>query len=569
MLFAKYKDILICSAILLLFTVFAFTNLGNLESPQSGFEGTHRESTIIDFGTYVDMQRFQFMAGAEYGQRFDLEFSYDGENWSERYSFRTVAVFAWHSQEFPVRTRFVRLITRQIYMLEMGFRDINGDLIPIASVEGGGAPLFDEQNLVPVRRLDHMHSTFFDEIFYPRTAYEFIHGRNVYEWTHPPLGKVLISWGIEIFGMTPFGWRIMNVLSGILALIPLYALGKAMFKSSFWAGSSTFLFAFDFMHFVQSRISTLDSFVLLFIVAMYYFMYKHTQTNFLRDSLAKTLLPLFFSGLFMGLAVATKWSGGFGAPGLAVIFFATIIKRYYEYKANPEINRDFSKKIIITLASSVGFFIVIPAIIYILSYIPFYATGSLYPELGFFAAIVQNQIDMINFHLHLDATHPFSSPWWEWLINWRPMMFFDYIPAKGITQNISTFGNPLVWWGGLLALAYTLYRAIKKDAIAAFLLIGYLSLFVPWLFASRLSFIYYYYPNVAFLALMIAYGVKTAGLFDKIRLNRRWTAAAFAGISFALFLLFYPVISGIPISADYVETWLRWPFMREWVLFVY
>ena len=568
-LFQKKKDFLVCSALVLIFAAYAFANLGNMESPQSGFEGTGREETVIDFGETVGMERFQFMAGNHYGQLIGLEFSYDGEHWSRRYTFETVAVFAWHSHDFPVRTRFVRLITRQMSMLEMGFRDADGNLLPIAHVEGVAIALFDEQHLVPVRRLDHMHSTYFDEIYYPRTAYEFIHSLDVYEWTHPPLGKVIISWGIQLFGMTPFGWRFMNVMSGILALIPLYFLAKNLFKSSFWAGFATFIFAFDFMHFVQSRIATLDSFVLLFIIAMYYFMYKYTQTNFFKDGLAKTLVPLFLSGLFMAFAIATKWSGGFGAIGIAVVFFVAIIKRYLEYRAYPETNKGFYKNAGITLVCCVGFFIAIPAVIYILSYIPFYATGSLYPEMGFFAAIVQNQVDMVNFHLHLDATHRFSSYWWEWIINWRPMLFFDYLPAEGITQNISTFGNPAVWWGGIPALVYTLHRAFKKDFRAVFLMLGYLSLFVPWLFASRLAFIYYYYPNVLFLALMIAYSIKEAEIIERIRLSKKIIACAFAGITFALFLMFYPVISGVPISTSYVETFLRWPFMKEWVFVFY
>jgi dolichyl-phosphate-mannose--protein O-mannosyl transferase len=313
------------------------------------------------------------------------------------------------------------------------------------------------------------------------------------------------------------------------------------------------------MHFVQSRIATLDSFVVLFIVAMYYFMYRYTQTNFFKDGITKTLVPLSLSGLFMGFAVATKWSGGFGAVGLAIIFFVTIAKRYLEHKADSEINSGFYKSAGITLACCVGFFIAVPAVIYVLSYIPFYATGS--TEMGFFAAIIQNQMDMVDFHLNLDATHRFSSNWWEWLINWRPMLLFDYLPAEGMTQNISTFGNPIVWWGGIPALIYTFYKAIRKDFTAIFLMLGYLSLFVPWLFASRLGFIYYYYPNVVFLVLMIAYSIKN--------ISRKASASVFAVITFVLFLMFYPVISGVPISIAYVEMFLRWPFMREWILAFY
>ena len=60
-----------------------------------------------------------------------------------------------------------------------------------------------------------MNSTYFDEIYHARTAYEHIHGIRPYENTHPPLGKILIGIRIRLFGMTPFGWRFIGTLLGV------------------------------------------------------------------------------------------------------------------------------------------------------------------------------------------------------------------------------------------------------------------------------------------------------------------------------------------------------------------
>lgn len=46
----------------------------------------------------------------------------------------------------------------------------------------------------------YLNSTYFDEIYHARTAYEHLHGMSAYEWTHPPLGKVTMMLGIQIFG---------------------------------------------------------------------------------------------------------------------------------------------------------------------------------------------------------------------------------------------------------------------------------------------------------------------------------------------------------------------------------
>ena len=55
-----------------------------------------------------------------------------------------------------------------------------------------------------------------------------MHGLNTYEWTHPPLGKVMMMIGIQLFGMTPFGWRFMGALMGVLMLPLLYLIVKQL-----------------------------------------------------------------------------------------------------------------------------------------------------------------------------------------------------------------------------------------------------------------------------------------------------------------------------------------------------
>ncbi|MBR2717342.1 MAG: glycosyltransferase family 39 protein, partial [Oscillospiraceae bacterium] len=53
-----------------------------------------------------------------------------------------------------------------------------------------------------------------------------------YEITHPPLGKAIISLGIRLFGMTPFGWRFMGALTGVLMVPLMYLLVKQLTKDT-------------------------------------------------------------------------------------------------------------------------------------------------------------------------------------------------------------------------------------------------------------------------------------------------------------------------------------------------
>ena len=94
---------------------------------------------------------------------------------------------------------------------------------------------------------------------------------------------------------------------------------------------TTLLFAFDFMHFVQTRIATIDVFVTLFIMLSYYFMYCYLQKSFYDTKLQKTFIPLGLCGVAMGLSWASKWTGIYSSVGLCILFFLHMYRRYREY----------------------------------------------------------------------------------------------------------------------------------------------------------------------------------------------------------------------------------------------
>ena len=156
---------------------------------------------------------------------------------------------------------------------EFGIRNISGENV---TVPNNSHEWFDEQDMLP-DKISYKNSTYFDEIYHVRTAYEHLHGAEPYEITHPPLGKILIAIGIKIFGMTPFGWRFMGTLFGIMMLPLMYAFAKRIFGNSFIAAAAMLLMTFDFMHFTQTRIATIDSFAVFFIMLMYYFMYIYYE----------------------------------------------------------------------------------------------------------------------------------------------------------------------------------------------------------------------------------------------------------------------------------------------------
>ena len=124
----------------------------------------------------------------------------------------------------------------------------------------------------------------------------------------------------------------MGTLLGILMLPVIYLLARNISRDRLAAGFACVLFAFDFMHFAQTRLATIDVFVTFFILLMYYFMYRYSQLSFYDTPLWKTFLPLGACGISMGLGIACKWTGMYAGAGLAVIFFLTLYRRYREYR---------------------------------------------------------------------------------------------------------------------------------------------------------------------------------------------------------------------------------------------
>ena len=493
--------------------------------------------------------------------------------------------------------RYIRLTTLSdnTSLNELVLTDTNGNTVKIRDHIGGDS-LFDEQDGYR-KAITFRSGTYFDEIYHARTAYEIAHGMSNYEWTHPPLGKVFISLGVRMFGMNPFGWRIIGVLFGIGMIPFMYFFGRRLFKNRTWAaGALTFLFTFDFMHFTQTRIATIDVYITFFVIAMYYFMYYYCSMSFYDTPLYKTFVPLGLCGICMGLGIASKWTGIYAGCGLALLFFAHLLRRYREYlyaKAHPgkstngmehqQIVKKFPDYTVKTIDFCLTFFVLVPAVIYLLSYLPF--VDNSHP--GLFDRMLTNQTSMFNYHSGLEATHPYSSSWYQWPTMVRPIWYYSGYVTDAVKEGISAFGNPLVWWCGIPAFLYVLYllvthssflRALTGKAAAssattplsrreyhaaAFLVVGYLAQYLPWFFVTRITFIYHYFPSTPFVVLMIVYSLMQL----KKRVSNRTFAViccAYAVLAFGLFLLFYPVLSSQPVDVDFVVKYLRW--RDTWVL---
>lgn len=571
-------DFLIMAVITLVYAGIALYDLGSTEAPETHYDMEYHNSIILNFGENVPATLAYYIAPWH-----DRDFDVAGRNasderWVDSDGILLDNVFTWQRVALNTGTTQLKLTLQetQVSIIEFVFLDNAGNVItPINTSEY--PTLFDEADTYP-EIFSFRTGMYFDEIYHGRTAYEFINGLTSYENTHPPLGKAFIALGVLIFGMCPFGWRIAGTLFGIAMVPVLYLFGKRLTKETPLAALTCVLFTFDFMHFTQTRIATIDVYVTFFVILMYYFMFRYCSLSFYDTDLKKTFLPLGACGICMGLGIASKWTGIYAGAGLAILFFANLYRRYREYLyarkfptgttkgiSHKKILNSFAPHTKKTIAFCMVFFVAIPGLIYLLSYLPFRD----YSDRGLWDRMIYNQTTMFNYHSTLESAHPYASSWYQWPTITKPIWYYSRILTGasmqgGLREGISAFGNPAVWWLGIPAAVYmVILWAKKKDKTAAFLLIGYLAQYLPWFFVTRDTFIYHYFPSVVFVVLMIIYSLMQ--LKTKMPAKAFYPLVSLYGVLvIGLFVLFYPVLSGQPVDAAFVDKFLRW--LDGWVL---
>ena len=549
-------DKLLLAALTLIYAVIALLNLGTLSFPTSVYEGAVGDSFTLDLGETVAVDEVWFNSNIAQGT---LRFIAD-DGAEETYTQDQGDMFKWHEVSMSFTTRYITVYVedRAVAVNEIAFfRD--GERLPVTVVSENGRAVADEQDTVP-ETPSYFNGMIFDEIYHARTAYENIHNMSVYEWTHPPLGKLIIALGILIFGMKPFGWRIMGALFGV-AMVPLmYVFAKRIFKRTDFAFITAGLWAFDCMHFTQTRIATIDVYGVFFILLMFFFMYEYVRQDYFAAPLKDKFRPLALSGAAFGLGCASKWIGCYAGAGLAVVLFYHLFTAMFEaYKGHDEsaaARRSlFWKRLWATAGWCCLWFLLVPGLIYFASYFPYYRyEASLRLNYGIkdmWATLLKNQKDMYNYHSGLTATHMCQSMWYQWPFTFKSVWF--YVSGNGEKiSNIASTGNPAVWWissvGAVCLFLEWVLGKVKRDPVLPILFVGVAANYLPWVLVTRCVFLYHFFATVPFILLSTVY------LFFLLeRENRRmhWVKWAWLCLAVVYFILLYPAISGLPTGYGY------------------
>ena len=626
----KRIDTILLTLITAVYSVISLMTLGSTKAPQTYWTSSSPDEQIVfDLGESKNGTEILYFAQVSQ-KNFTFASSDDLENWSDEVYAQMDQGQCWKwkyvtvSKEKPKEDkpdyreftnsesgiirfsgRYIRLSSCQVNLVlnEILFRSGDGTILPAKVISQSGAepesslfsdpsnmldeqdtmerlPAFPETEETKQAKIQPSwwNSTYFDEIYHARTAYEFMRGTVPYETSHPPLGKVLMSLFVSLFGMTPFGWRFAGALAGIIMLPGMYLLGKQLTKKTGAGLIACLLMALDCMHLTQTQIATIDSFPVLFIIFAFFFMLRFMQTDFVSEKLSVSLKNLALSGMFMGLSIASKWIGIYAGAGLAILFFWHCIRIIrVNSAAAQDIRRSAMGRTFRICVWCIPFFVIVPVLIYLASYIPYmaYAFKRMDTIWDYIAEVWRAQVGMFHYHSQpgLGMDHYFYSPWWEWPVIGKPMYYASqqYIPYDSpVHHSIFCFGNPVIWFGGLAAMAVCIYRcalgrryriegsdylwhlrSFRWDCRYVFLFIGILAQYLPWVLVPRGTYIYHYFASIPFL--MLAITLCFDGYGQKAEIPVRIAAAIFVAAALVFFIILFPYACGINVSTGWLD----------------
>ena len=375
---------------------------------------------------------------------------------------------------------------------------------------------------------------YFDEVYHAVTAklyahnnpagYEWWHDapepNTAIEWLHPPVAKLLQAGSMYILGENSLGWGLVSVVFGVGVVWITYVLALQLTKVRVVALLASFFAAVDGLLLAQSRIAMNDIFLVFFMLCALVF-YTRWRTH-------RNPYQIVLSGILTGLAVSTKWSGAFLLPIFFIDTFVVVIKE---------------KKFILLLKGVLSW-IILPILIYLLSYSQFWLQGHAWSQFK----ELHNQIWY--YETHLNATHTYQSTPLQWIFDLRPVwMYVDY-NTLGKVGNIYNLGNPVVFFGGLIAAVwYTVIWFKHRDWRKGFILLAYLSVWTPWLFSPRIMFLYHYAPAIPLLCIILAMFLADVSR----KKDLRFLVVTVPLLALAWFIVFYPHLTGIPMQQKIVE----------------
>lgn len=326
---------------------------------------------------------------------------------------------------------------------------------------------------------------------------------------HPPLAKLIIAAGIQLFQENGVGWRLPSVLLGLLSVAAVYGIVRTLGRDRGQARLAATILAFDNLFFVHSRIATLDIYLVAFsLIGVWLFLRRRYE----------------YSGLMMGLATVCKINALFTAAALCA--YECLQTRFWRRE-----NRWLPVKPLLLFLSFYTAF-------------TFFVLGSLDCYWTEFRSPVAHVVHIFKFGASLTRTQGVgpqgveSTPL-QW---WMNDKVFDYFTLTTTVEGNSW--NPIQFQGRMsnyviaaapFALVFCAIEACRGSTLGMLVVclffFNYGAVFGSWVTARRICYIYYMVPCLPPFAI---------GISSMLERCPRWVRYTFVATLIYSFIYLFP-----------------------------
>lgn len=442
--------------------------------------------------------------------------------------------------------------------------------------------------------LGDVQTRILDETSIPKLGYAYIIDKPGYPFplAHPPVSNYLFAasiWtyykapgidssplGGEYDDLNPLSYRWLNAIMSCFIPVFLALIVFRLTRNKLLTILVTLLVSVEATFLVESRVGMNNSHVLFFGLLGYLCVAYALASQYAR-------FWLIGAGIAFGLGFGVKWSSISFILGIGgILVLVTLVNVLDKYR--PLLNHLPVKLSSQFTGLELGldkrifpwewlvYLVVIPALVYCLSWVPEYHFNKVMYSTG----LIDKHRSMMEFHSSMeDDVHPYCSKWYSWPLMMRPMGYYlQQLPHQTPKSVIymAQFGNPAVYWlsslGMLVLIGFWLRGAwrwfvtgvLQRDfLLQSSIIMAYCANFLPWFMVSRCLFIYHYQPALIFAILGLAYLFWL--LFNLRRSWLRYLALVPALMIIFAFFNWLPFALALDIPSTRFES-LMW--IRSW-----
>jgi dolichyl-phosphate-mannose-protein mannosyltransferase len=336
----------------------------------------------------------------------------------------------------------------------------------------------------------------FDELHYVPDARVIMQGDATERPEHPPLSKLFIIAGMEMFGDNPAGWRFFPIVFSLGGVVFFYLICRRLNLSKRASFIATFILGLENLSFVHGHIAMLDIYSLTFSLLAFWLYLKERYV---------------ISGVAIGISALAKLTGALAilVIGLHWVLNGGLLKTWRQFRILYRLLTRHIKRrwrlltwfLAVRVWRRLRFIpSMLAAPITLVALMPLMDFGVFHKWI--------NPIERINTMMEISGSITYD--WVEAGTGSRPWMWVltPEVMPYWYNPNYTGMISPTLWVFIMPLVLYIIYRAIRGNTLVLFPLSWFIGTYLFWipvsLLTDRVTYLFYFYPTVGAIAIGLA-----------------------------------------------------------------